>query len=470
VRGRAREGRRVVFLFPGQGSQHVGMGRGLYEGEEVYRRWLERCLSELGGALEADLRGVLLGSEGREEEAESALRQTRLAQPAQFAVSYALARTWLEWGVEPAGMVGHSVGEYVAASLSGVLEVGDAMRLVGERGRLMQEMEGGGMLSVGLGEEELERRLSGRLEVAAVNGPVQSVVTGPEEEVERLREELEREGVRSRRLRTSHAFHSGQMEPAVGRYVEAVRGVRLGRPKSRYASNVSGELAGEEVMEAEYWGRQLRERVRFWAGLERVREGMEDALLLEVGPGNALTSLVKQQGEVEAVASMRHPEDRRGDRRVLLEALGRLWVSGAEVDWEAYGAGRGGRRVHLPTYPFQRRRYWIDGHVTVTAGTLDSGADAEANETEREPQEPQATLPPVEQSIADRWRALIGVDTVRPTDNFFELGGNSLLATHLVNQLIEAYDIELTVRHVFDNPTTRDLARVVEALHATDDH
>src|SRR5258706_2084498 len=269
----------------------------------------------------------------------------------------------MEWGVKPEAMLGHSVGEYVAACLAGVFSLEDAMSLVAARGRLMQEMAKGSMLAVSLPEEEVAGLVDGTLGLAAINGPLQCVVSGRSEEVERLESVLVGRGVEFQRLRTSHAFHSAMMEPALSAFHERVCAVERHAPKIPYISNLTGTWATEDqAVDPRYWARQLRETVRFGEGLkELLKEGPR--VLLEVGPGQTLGGLAPQHPECGAeqvvIASARHPRESRPDEQVLLGALGRLWLSGIDVDWTALHAGERRRRVSLPTYPFERQRYSI---------------------------------------------------------------------------------------------------------------
>ncbi|HVR98125.1 MAG TPA: amino acid adenylation domain-containing protein [Thermoanaerobaculia bacterium] len=356
--------RGVVFLLPGQGAQRPGMGLGLYRHEPAFRDHVDRCSELLRPLLGLDLREVLWTQEGTEGAAER-LRQTWLAQPALFVVESALAHLWMEWGVRPRALLGHSIGEYVAAYLSGVLGLADALRLVAVRGRLMQEMPPGAMLSVALPESEVAALLAARagsLSLAAVNGPERCVVAGPEEEVTALAAELERRGVSCKRLEASHAFHSSMVEPVLARFADEVAGVVLGAPQIPFVSNVTGTwIRAEEAADPDYWVRHLRQTVRFADGLgEILRE--PGAVLLEVGPGRALSSLAGARPDRPAavVASLPGAGDPEQDLPALLGALGRLWLAGVSPDWQGFHRRERRLRVSLPTYPFERRRYWIE--------------------------------------------------------------------------------------------------------------
>ncbi|HEX2163536.1 MAG TPA: type I polyketide synthase, partial [Thermoanaerobaculia bacterium] len=378
----ARE-RPVAFLFPGQGAQFPGMGEGLYAGEAVFRETVDRCAALAAPHLGLDLRELLFpvgagAGDAAGNDAAARLRETRFTQPALLAVELALAHLWRSWGVEPAaGMLGHSVGEYAAAVLAGVMALPDAVAVVCARGALMQALPPGAMLSVALDEEELAPRLSAELAVAAVNAPGQVVVSGPVDAVAALAGALAADGVDSRSLHTSHAFHSPMMDPILPELRRRLAAVPLAPPERPFVSNLTGTwITAEEATDPDYWVEHLRRPVRFAAGV-RVLLADPDAALLEVGPGRALASLARRQavvdpgaaepgaGEPRAAAdrvvtgAMRHPQDERDDTEALLEAAGRLWCAGVEIDWDAVWSGESRRRVLLPTYPFERRRYWI---------------------------------------------------------------------------------------------------------------
>ncbi|MCP4662692.1 MAG: acyltransferase domain-containing protein, partial [bacterium] len=354
--------RPVVFMLSGQGAQYVNMGRELYELEASFRDTVDRCAQELEPLLGWDLRRVLYPTPGEEEEAQRRLEPTAVTQPALFVVEYALAKLWMEWGIEPQAMIGHSIGEYVAACLAGVFSRADALRLVAARGRLMQEMPAGAMLSIPLAEEEVRSLLGDELELAAVNAPAQSTVTGPTPAVEALAGRLAARGVDCRPLHTSHAFHSAMMDPILERFTDEVRGVNRRPPRIPYLSNLTGDwIRDEEATDPGYWARHLRHTVRFSAGVaELVRE--PERLLLEVGPGRTLATLARRHsGEGTALVSMRHPRDAEtSDLAVLLTAVGRLWLAGRRIEWPRIFAGRSRRRLSLPTYPFERHSYWIE--------------------------------------------------------------------------------------------------------------
>ena len=355
----------VVFLFSGQGSQHPGMAAELYRAEPVFQEEVDRACERLLPLLGRDLRPLLFGDAGDE----AALARTEITQPALFVVEYALARLWISWGVQPRAMIGHSIGEYVAACLAGVFSLEDALAIVAERGRRMGEMASGAMLAVSLPEAEILPLLGADLSLAAVNAPARTVATGPTEAVEALAAALDERGVRHRRLRTSHAFHSAMMEPALAPFTAALRRVRLAPPAIPFVSNLTGTwITAEQATDPEYWARHLRGTVRFADGLaELLREPGRSCL--EIGPGNALTTLAREVGAQAAIASLPHPNDRRSDLAFAMTALGRLWLAGVEVDWTAFHAGERRLRVPLPTYPFERQKYWVGGNGFLGIGS-----------------------------------------------------------------------------------------------------
>jgi acyl transferase domain-containing protein/aryl carrier-like protein len=354
----------VAFLFPGQGAQHAGMLAGVYAGEPLFRAQLDLCAELLAPRLGLDLRALLDPPAAERETAARQLEQTAITQPALFAVEYALARQWMAWGVQPAAMLGHSIGEYVAACLAGVMSLADALALVAARGRLMQELRPGAMASVALPPEEVEPLLGSQLSLAAHNAPRRVVVSGPEEAVAALAAELAGRGVDCRRLHTSHAFHSRMMEPVLAPFAAELARVELQPPRLPYVSNLSGSwVTAAEATDPGYWLRHLLGTVRFSQGLLLLL-GEPQRVLLEVGPGQTLAALARQhpgRGSGQAiVASARRVDDVRDDHAQLLGALGQAWLAGAAVDWRAFHTGEQRRRLELPAYPFERQSYWLE--------------------------------------------------------------------------------------------------------------
>jgi acyl transferase domain-containing protein len=360
--------RSVVFMFPGQGSQYVNMARGLYQDEPSFREELDACAELLREPLGCDIRELLFPAEPSPEASER-LTRTSIAQSALFVIEYSLARLLMSWGVTPAAMIGHSLGELVAACLAGVFTLEDALRLVALRGQLMEQMPHGTMAAVPLAADRVMRELEPELSLAAANSPMLSVISGTPEAVDRFVAARSREGVECRRLHTSHAFHSALMEAAVPAFVEAVRASKLQAPALPFVSNLTGTwITAEQATDPEYWGQHIRRPVRFGDGVATLLED-PNRILVELGPGNTLSGLVRQQartGDHVVISTLRHPQEEIADAVTVLGALGRLWTSGGVVDWAAFYGAERRRRVPLPTYPFEKQRFWVEPETSVS--------------------------------------------------------------------------------------------------------
>lgn len=352
-----------VFVFPGQGSQRIGAGRGLYAREPLYRELVDECAEVLRRELGVDVR-ALLGYVGRvdaEAEAAAVLRRTANAQPALFVVGYATARLLMSWGVAPAAMLGHSLGELVAACLAGVFSLEDGLKVVAARARLMQQCEPGAMAAVFLAERDLAPRLPPSLEIAAVNAPSISVVSGPTDAVERFCAALDAEGVGTQPIDTSHAFHSRMMEPALPEFARVLAGVALAPPKVPVISNATGRpLSDGQATDPRYWADHIRHPVRFSDGVAHLL-ALPHPAFVELGPGTALGDLVRRHDASARVFPVLAPSTPADDEPTAARAaLGGLWSAGVEVDWSAAETGERRRLVELSPYPFERTRHWRD--------------------------------------------------------------------------------------------------------------
>lgn len=354
----------VVFMFSGQGNQYVQMGRDLYHAEPLFRSEIDRCatllMPNLGGV---DIRELLYPAKD-EQAASVKLGQTSITQPVLFVIEYALARMFMKWGVVPSAMIGHSIGEYVAACLAGVMSIEDALRLIALRGRLMQSLPAGSMTAVIAPEEKVIPHLGRGLSIAAVNGLSVTVVSGETPLVEALEERLKQEKISFKRLETSHAFHSAMMDPILSDFERAVKSVALHAPTIPFISNVTGTwITAEEATDPGYWSRHLRSAVRFFDGATVLLEDTS-RIFLEIGPGRSLQSTLKQHPnatpKTAVIGSLRHPTEAENDIVNMLMTIGRFWIAGLEIDWNAFAAGERRLRVALPGYPFERQRFYID--------------------------------------------------------------------------------------------------------------
>jgi acyl transferase domain-containing protein len=373
----------------------------------------------------------------------------------------------MSWGIAPESMLGHSVGEYVAACLAGVFSLEDALALVAERGRLMQALPPGSMLAIPLPAAEVEGALGGAVSVATINAPDRCVVSGPSDEIARLEAELLGRGIEAKRVETSHAFHSPMMDPILDAFEARVRQAVRNVPALRWVSNLTGTwITPEQATDPAYWASHLRQAVRFADCVATLAAEGRERVFIECGPGRTLSSLVRRQVPGSAaIHSIRHADDTADDVEVLLAALGRAWAAGAEIDWRAVHDGEARRRVPLPTYPFERKRFWVDRAQRPGFAAPAAILPADEAEVDAAAGDPREGWSATERAVGRIWETLIGA-APGLHDDFFEAGGDSLMATQLVARLRAELGAEIGVRAVFDAPTVAALAVMVDGSAA----
>ena len=450
----------AAFIFPGQGSQYPGMARQLYGRESVFQRELDRCADALAAMLGLDLRTLLFPTAGTEAEATTRLRHTRYTQPALFAVEYALARMWMSWGVHPDAMLGHSIGEYTAACIAGVFALDDTLRLVVARGRLMQELPAGAMLSVLLSEEKVRPLLSTRLSLAAVNGRNRSVISGSVPDIDQIEALLAARGVVTRRLVTSHAFHSPAMDPILEAFASEVSKVRAAAPSVPFVSNVTGDwITASQATDPRYWVRHLRETVRFADGVRRLLDN-SDRVLMEVGPGEALGTLVRgdfgDSGRliVKSLPSAHQPD---ASDLTVLDAVGALWTAGVGVQLPSARGDARRRLVPLPTYPFERSEYRVPRPLpTASLDPRPPSIEAMPMPAATESVQHQARADQIADGLVRLFARLLGMapsdlDTSR---TFLDLGADSLLLMQASRSIESEFSVRVPFRRLLEGVAT----------------
>ncbi|MEB3021827.1 type I polyketide synthase [[Mycobacterium] crassicus] len=455
---------RVVFLFPGQGAQHIGMARGLYDNEPVFAEYFDACAAGFEAELGYDLRAMIFEGTSRD------LERTDRTQPALFTVEYALAKLVESYGVRPAALVGHSIGEYAAATVAGVFDLDTAIKVVAMRARLMHAAPRGVMVAVPISADAVGAYLTGDVDLAAVNDPDGCVVAGSEADIRAFTEALKQAGINARRVRTSHAFHSRLMDSMISEFTAFLSRQTLREPKIPLLSNLTGtQMAPSEATNPATWARSVRATVRFADEIDTVL-GDPHRVLVEVGPGATLTASAARNPKFadghRAVRLMRHHAQNRDDRDTFLLALGQLWAAGVDVDWSPLRGGYQPKRVTVPGYPFERQRHWLEHNVGATwvSGSGAAGGAAAGGQSGSDGAG-GSTGASMESTLQRIWAICLGVGSVERTANFFDIGGDSLVAIS-VAMAASHEGLDITPQDLYDNPTVAALAKVLTARYA----
>ena len=459
VRGKVTGARRIAFMFTGQGSQRARMGQWLYQNNSTFRQCFDEGAGYLVNHNGLDIRTMLFADPAG---GESEIDQTRNAQPSLFLFEYSLARTLVSMGLAPDVLLGHSVGEFSAATLAGVLSYEDAIRVVAKRGELMQSMPRGSMLVVHCGESEARGYLSSDICLAAINAPELSVLSGPDAAIDALAAALESKGARSKRLRTSHAFHSAMMDPSADAMRSVMSGIELRKPALPLVSTVSGKLlSDDEATSPEYWARQLRETVRFAPALDSLAE-MGEFALLEVGPGSALTTLALQHARAEkwaAIATLPGSGLQEGADLEVLGAIAQCWAQGAPVDWKMQWDGASQQRIPLPTYRFASVRHWLEAAPASSPAPAQSAEVLpliSTNNMEVTAMNDANRLAGLEDRVITLLEDTSGYE-LRDVDkdaNFSELGLDSLMLTQISTAIKSSFGVAVSFRALMEEFTT----------------
>ena len=516
----------IIFMFAGIGDQYINMAKGLYETEKGFRETLDKCSQYLvpllgidfreilypegssdnlfDGALVVDstekLKNLLNRSNETKDPAESRLYKTKFLHPIIFSIEYALARQYMDWGINPDAMIGHSLGEYVAACVANVFSLEDALKLVAKRALLIEAVEPGAMLAVMDSSDKLKPYLDDQVSLAAINGDLNCVLSGDPVKLGQLEKALVGDGIAAKLLNTNHAFHSTMMEEIAAPLKTLFEGISLKEPTIRYASNLTGNwILAEEATNPDYWVKHTCKTVCFNQGVNTISE-LGENVWLEIGPSRNLATIINSNQGLHnksalVVSSIRNKVEKEHDHSILMSTLGKMWCCGVDVDWTCVQQHKLNRRIELPTYPFQLKSFWIHpNRDSPLLNNLGAHSDIDGTDNKDKARGPLPNeLQTSSQSIAKKlvsseevlrlidnnenthwseiqlavsklWIELLGVNAIGLDQSFFEVGGSSLSAIQLVTRIHEQFDIGIPVSVVFEFPTVERLAFAIEEV------
>lgn len=440
----------VIFMFTGQGAQYVNMGQGLYQHEPLFREPFDHCAKLLKPILNVDLCTLLYPTLEQQTAAQQHIHHTAFAQPLLFSLEYALANLLIAWGIQPKAMIGHSIGEYVAACLAGVFSLTDALTLIAHRSRLMQTLPTGAMLSITWSITELTPFLKTQpyahlISIAAINAPLSIVAAGPIDSIEQLQTDLQIQAIPTRRLHTSHAFHSHMMEGCLNALATVFKTITLHAPQRPFISNLTGTwIQPEQATDPHYWLNHLRHTVQFSQGLITLLNSFPNQIYLEIGPGITLSSLLRKHltpsSHEIVLSTLPAPQNPQSDQEIILNTLGQLWLSGLEINWATYYQHEQRHRISLPGYPFTPTRHWAKLQKSSTPSQTSSDFKNLNNENIAEI---TALVPPPKQDdltnwfYAPQWQRILPPIPTSPTDQsrWLLLMDDCGIGQQLINEL-----------------------------------
>jgi len=474
-----------IFMFAGLGSQYVNMGLGLYQEVPYFREEMDRCLNILKSLLEFDIKQILYPSSVVSVSKNKEINQTQIGQLVVFIFEYALAKLLMQWGIKPHAMIGYSLGEYTAACIAGAFSLEDVLKLLVTRGRLISSIPTGTMLSVPLPAQQLKPYLTGELTIAIDNGP-SCIIAGAEKVLDKFQGLLKEKRYLCMRLPNSHAIHSKMMCPILKEFEKNFRYIKRNKPQIPYISNLTGQwITVEEVTTPSYWSQHMREMVRFSDGIKQLLKE-PNPIFIEIGPGRDLSTLLVRHKEenpetlgLGAVNLIRSQQQEVPDDYYLLRKVGQLWLYGLKIDWEAFCREEKSKRIPLPLYPFENRRYWFEGNPfqarierkrqnSLPTRSKENIVESEEIE-DKIPlyQRPELDTPYVapsnetEQLLTKTWQKFFGIEFIGIDDDFIDLGGDSLKATLVVSMLYRELKLRIPVVEVFNQLTIRKLAQYI---------
>lgn len=468
----------IVFMFPGQATQYVNVARKLYENEPFFKSIVDKCCEEVYKNHQINIKNIMFVNYKIKND-NVIEPHTQYDQLSLFIIEYSLAALLINWGIIPTAMIGHSLGEYVAACLSGVVTLSEALKLIFWRGKFMQMEEKGSMLAVPLSQRDMIPFLNNQVSLAAINAPSLCVVSGNTEGISKFQasiiKQLEAKDLKCKLLDTTHAFHSFMMEGAAKKFKEVLKDIEFKEPEIPYISNVTGMwVSHEEIRNSQYWIDHLCRTVKFSSGIRTLQDS-GIYTYVEVGPGNILSSLVRlhhiNNNSNNTIQMLQKNNINSKEEYNIYTGLADLWIQGAHVNWPNFYATKEKCRIPLPTYPFEKKRHWIDKKINQNLCTLtkdhfeEQGLSIIKNFVK--PQQKsgitcQGARNETERDLVKIWEAIFSAEPIGIFDNFFELGGHSLTAIQLISIIRKKFIIEIPIKHIFENPTIAELAKCIQ--------